>query len=39
VNTALTDAERKQYAPLGAKKLYEAIRDKPIAVLDNPDRR
>jgi hypothetical protein len=33
IGRELTAAERAQYAPLGAKKLYEATRNKPIASL------
>ncbi|HVQ94669.1 MAG TPA: hypothetical protein VMU51_26770 [Mycobacteriales bacterium] len=37
IGRELTAAERKQYAPLGAKKLYEATRNKPIASLRSSD--
>jgi hypothetical protein len=34
----LSDAERKQFAPLGARKLYEAIKNKPLATLRGAER-
>jgi hypothetical protein len=34
----LTDDERKKWAPEGAKKLYEATKDRPITRLSNSDR-
>jgi hypothetical protein len=33
----LSDSEREKFAPLGAQKLYEATKDKPIAKLENFD--
>ena len=33
----LTDAEREKWAPEGAKKLYEATKDRPITRLSNSD--
>ena len=33
----LTDDEREKWAPLGAKKLYEATKDRPIMGLTNSD--
>jgi hypothetical protein len=37
IQRELTDDEREQNAPLGAKKLYEATSDKPIGSLQNFD--
>lgn len=37
IGRELSDEERKKWAPLGAKKLYEANKHKPITTLSNSD--
>lgn len=39
IGRELSDEERKKWAPLGAKKLYEANKNKPITTLSNSDLR
>jgi hypothetical protein len=33
----LTDEERRKYAPIGARKVYEHVKDKPVKNLSNSD--
>jgi hypothetical protein len=37
IERELTDEERERYAPLGARKLYDAIKDKTITKVTNSD--